>query len=146
MCIRDRTIALLCCLSVHTLAAENPYRGYSFDYWGEAQQNPNGYSTHNVIYDIDAGQSWEKPTDLFVDKQGNIYILDSGNNRVLIYDRDLRPIGEIAQLTSNGETDSLKEASGLFVDDTGMLYVADTGNKRVVAFDRNGVISQVRCV
>ena len=43
------TMALLCCLSVQTLAAENPYRGYSFDYWGEAQQNPNGYSTHRCV-------------------------------------------------------------------------------------------------
>lgn len=137
------TMALLCCLSVQTLAAENPYRGYSFDYWGEAQQNPNGYSTHTVIYDIDAGQSWNKPSDLFIDKKGNIYILDSGNNRVLIYDKDLCPTGEIAQLTSNGEPDSLKEASGLYVNDNGVLYVADTGNKRVVAFDKDGVISGV---
>lgn len=136
-------VSLLCCLSLPVLAGENPYEGYNFDYWGEAQENPNGYKVEQVFYDTELGQSWKSPSDMFIDKQGNIYILDSGNNQVLFYDQDIRPQGEITQLTLNGALDTLNGASGIFVDDQGMIFVADTGNKRVVAFDRTGAIQQV---
>lgn len=136
-------VSLLSCLLFSVSAEENPYNGYNFDYWGQAQQNPNGYKVERVTYDTELSQSWNAPADMFIDKKGDIYLLDSGNNRILLYDRDIRPQGEITQLMLNGTPDMLNGASGIFVDDDGMIFVADTGNKRVISLDRSGAIHRV---
>lgn len=91
------------------------------------------------------------PIDLAFDRWGNLYVADSGNNRLLRYDNpqlDNAADGVFGQLGSflteapnHGLGFFITDADGLF-GPTGMafdaadnLYVVDTNNQRVLRFD-----------
>lgn len=77
------------------------------------------------------------PRGMAVDKQGNVYIADSGNHRIVVTDADgvfLRVIGSPG--TGEGQ---LNEPWGVAVADNGDVYVADTWNYRIQVFSPEGV-------
>lgn len=86
------------------------------------------------------------PTGVALDASGRLYVADSGNNRVVVYDSPLtsqsaaRVFGQ-PNLTSNGansggvSASSLSQPYGVALDGAGRLYVVDTSNYRVLEFD-----------
>ena len=72
-------------------------------------------------------------TDLAVDnRNGDIYVVDSGNNRVQRFDRDGRFISEFGSAgRGNGQFD---RPYGIAIDKDGYIFIADTGNKRIQKF------------
>jgi len=68
------------------------------------------------------------PTGLAFDSAGNVYIADSGNNRV----RRVSPNGTITTVAGDGTTAVLAAPSSIAVSPTGVLFIADTDNHRVV--------------
>ena len=88
------------------------------------------------------------PLSVAVDHNGNLYVSDSGNSRVLEY---FAPVanhasasvvfGQLGSFTSNAENlngvsaDSLSGPQGLAVDSDNNLYVADSNN-RVLVYNR----------
>lgn len=69
------------------------------------------------------------PRDLTFDSMGNLYVLDSQNERVQVFSSEgifIRKFGSAG--TFPGGFDFPK---GLAVDDSGYVYIADTGNKRI---------------
>jgi DNA-binding beta-propeller fold protein YncE len=81
------------------------------------------------------------PRGMAVDQEGRVFITDTGNKRVVIFDRngvDLAAFG--GQVTGVGQFD---EPVGIEVDDTGRLFIADTWNKRVPDHDPDGRYPQL---
>jgi uncharacterized protein (TIGR03437 family) len=93
------------------------------------------------------------PVDVAVDSGGNIYVADSGNNRVLVFPSlvflpvaGAAPTSVVGQQTTSGTApnwntpDGLATAGGLYspvgiyIDRQDTLYVGDAGNNRVVQF------------
>jgi DNA-binding beta-propeller fold protein YncE len=71
-----------------------------------------------------------RPADVFVDQQGNIWVADSGNNRVQRFDKDGR---FVTSVTAGGASAlALREPWSLAVDADGYVYVADTWQHRIV--------------
>ena len=85
------------------------------------------------------------PRGVAVDKQGNIYVTDTGNRRVMEYDGNgtfIRQFGQgltpaLVSVPNNGPN-QLNEPIGVAVDAQGNVYVADTNNRRIVKFDKSG--------
>lgn len=68
----------------------------------------------------------QDPNGVAVDSAGNVYIADTGNNRI----RRVTPGGVISTV-AGGTTDQLNAPAGVAVDGAGTVYIADTGNNRV---------------
>ena len=88
------------------------------------------------------------PRGLAADQAGDIYISDTGNQRI----RELRTDGTITTVAGNGSagfsgdlgpatTAQINYPRGLAVDAAGNLYIADTANHRVRKFTVGGSIS-----
>ncbi len=101
-----------------------------------------------------------KPSGLALDSKGNLYFVDTMNNRVRKV--ELRPVYPTMTCynttTSNctpsglavgaistviGENAQLKSPLGLAIDAQDNIYVADTDNNRVLKFSNTGVMSVV---
>ncbi len=73
------------------------------------------------------------PRDLAFDQDGNLYVADTGNKRVLKYDAT----GQLVAVAGGfGQGPGLlNEPVGLAVGPDGAVYVADTWNRRIQVFD-----------
>jgi uncharacterized protein (TIGR03437 family) len=101
---------------------------------------------------VDTGGATPTSTSLFgpeglaVDSSGNLYVADSGNNRVLRYPQPLSQSGRItpdivlgqptftSSATGVVSASTLQSPSGLAIAPGGKLFVADSGNNRVLEF------------
>jgi sugar lactone lactonase YvrE len=90
------------------------------------------------------------PQNLAFDQAGNLYVSDSGNNRV----RKISPGGTITTFAGTGVAASgddgipainsaLDDPKGLAVDAAGNLYIADYDSGRLRRVDTNGIITTV---
>src|SRR5437870_9584387 len=82
------------------------------------------------------------PLGIAADASGNLYIADTGNNRI----RQVGADGTVATIAGNGTygfsgdgskaTDAeLAQPAGIFVQPDGTILIADTGNNRIRAID-----------
>ena len=83
------------------------------------------------------------PRGIAVNNQGEVFISDTGNKRIVYFDSDGVPLGQFGEGGLN--PGQLDEPVGLAFDTDGNLYVADTWNQRVQAFgrDASGVYAYV---
>lgn len=78
----------------------------------------------------------EKPYGIAVDDQGRVYVTDTGQAAVLVFDekeREVRILGE-------GGHVQLVTPIGIDVDKTGRVFVADAGLQQVVVFSPEGKV------
>ncbi|WP_248927537.1 YIP1 family protein [Paenibacillus hamazuiensis] len=75
----------------------------------------------------------KNPKDIFVDSKNEIYIADTGNNRIV----HMTEKGQLIRYITLPES-PLNKPEGIFVTKEGELFIADSGNKRVVKLDKNG--------
>jgi len=105
----------------------------------------------------------DSPSAIAVDKSGNVYVLDAGNNRILRFPKPFEdtnspkmPDAVIGQLDFKSKGVNINgtpsEASlflhstgsgtlpgALAFDGSGNLYVSDTGNNRVLRYDKSAL-------
>lgn len=77
---------------------------------------------------------FKDPQDLFIDKSDNLYIVDTGNSRIIRMNQELITTG----VFYGPEDQPFSAPEGIFVDEDGDMYVADTGNSRIVHMDAAG--------
>ena len=137
-------LALLMCFvllaGMTVSAAAAPYETYTYSIDGEVLTSPHAYTPVDSIdsYDMNLSTPLNAPKDIFVDEDGNgnIYIADTKNNRVLCFSPNWVLQYEVSTFVNeHGVQDSLKEPQGIFVFED-ILYVCDTLNARVVLFNK----------
>ena len=146
VCLFLALILVLTSTGMITFAAQ-PDR--TFTYENEDNKpvpSTNVYQVKVVIDESVMGTTRMKsPTDIFVDNNDNIYIIDAGNSRILILDKTYRCVKVLSEFNYKGEILTLAEgAQGLFYRESNKrLYIADTENNRILVSDLEGNVSAV---
>ncbi len=76
------------------------------------------------------------PTNVAVDSRGNLYVVDTGNFRVQVFNRKgdyLRSIGRLGDVPG-----SFARPKGIAVDSEGHVYVVDSAFQNIQIFDEKG--------
>ena len=110
--------------------------------------------TEKSGYSGDGGPAVEAqlggPTNVAVDRAGNLYIADSSNQRI----RRVDVPGTITNFAGNGRQGRSGDGGpavaarltwprGVALDSAGNLYIADTGNQRIRRVDTRGIIRTI---
>lgn len=133
------TVGITVVCSTLTAAAQTtaPYQNYVYSESGTAMEGPQAYLPETEIFgqNLPCG-AFSGATDLDTDKNGDLYILDAGNNRIVVLNKDLEYKKEISCIFKEGDTlNTLSNAQGIAVSDEN-VYVCDTDNSRVLGFDK----------
>ena len=100
---------------------------------------PRTYSPDSVVnYLGETAGQLNSPTDIFVDRNDIIYILDGGNKRVISMDKNF----ENVKVVDNFGSETLENPNGIYVYDNGDLLIADMGKEgedgKVLHTDKDG--------
>lgn len=138
-----RIIAMVVCLfiplsAVFTVSAASNFEEYNYSTDGKAVPAPKTYEPTAVYYgNEETDLQFSLPQDIATDSEGNLYLLDSGNDRLLIYDVDFQLKTIISSPQIEGESISLTGCSSVFVtQDT--IYISDKENGLIYEFGLDG--------
>ena len=68
-----------------------------------------------------------------VDEKGRLFVVDTGNKRVVVFDANGQPVGQFGGFGL--QLGGLDEPVGVAIDGQGRVFVADTWNRRVQVFE-----------
>ncbi|WP_158289314.1 YIP1 family protein [Paenibacillus flagellatus] len=115
--------------------ASLPYATYTADPTGRYVPTPHGYVPSRVIDGL------RQPEHLFMTADDQLYVADTGNDRIVHMDREGRIVKTVPRTDGGREpndNERLRRPEGVFVAEDGTLYVADTGGGRIAVFDASG--------
>ena len=107
-----------------------PYRTLTQDGRMNIIETQTSYIPIEIIDSIDE-QRMSNPSDIFLAHDGNLYIADTGNRRILITNRQGKLLGIVGE-------EVLQKPSGVFVTLNGEIYVADETAEKVYKFSSEG--------
>lgn len=129
-----------------------PYAPYEYNHYGESVSAPVGYVPDACLEGRDFGLEDDllTPQDMYYNGVDTLYLLDSGNSRILALDSQMKlkavysaftyidpSMPEIVQdVTFTG-------AKGLTVSKAGEFYIADTENQRVIIAGSDGKVRRM---
>ena len=112
------------------VSAETPYRTYTMDGWGRVLETQTAYLPNETI--IKFGEEFlNSPNDLFITDDGEIYVADTGNSRIIVGNE----AGELVKIIGEG---ILNTPRGVYVTEDKHVYVADSEGMAVYEFDEEG--------
>jgi DNA-binding beta-propeller fold protein YncE len=85
---------------------------------------------------FEARADLDQPSDVAVDRDGRIYVVDGVNSKIRIFDQAGQPLSSFGGPGAN--SGQLRYPLGIDLDDAGNIYVADSGNHRVQIFSPQG--------
>ena len=97
---------------------------------------PDLYKVVKEEYVFGEAGALKKPMDLFVDVNDNIYIADTGKNRIIKLNTDM----SLNNIYGDNLKLGLNKPEGIFVEKDGDIYIADTGNGKVIHITEEGMI------
>ena len=106
-------LGLLAGAALPCTAEEAAYTTYQYTYSGVAVACPHAYVPERYLSGEKLGVgALSDPQDMVADGDGNLYISDSGHDRVIVLDSALAPKAEIRGITENGEFSDKDGSSG----------------------------------
>ncbi len=75
------------------------------------------------------------PRAVVIDAQGNVFVTDTGNKRILKFSANGEPLAQYGGVGS--DPGQFLEQVGVAIDRSGNIFVADTWNQRIQKFDAN---------
>lgn len=114
---------------------------YRYDYFGNAIPSQYSYVAERDYNGLQLGVgAFNAPTDLFVAEDGKIYVVDAGNNRIVVLDSEFEVEQVMEKFLLDGQEVSVKGVTGIFVHSDGFIYLADKDGGRILVADQEGNI------
>ena len=135
---------LLALLAVLTLipsraSAEAAYPSYTYNGNGQPVPTAVPYEATIVLNTDSLGIGpLDGPTDLYVTDEGEIFVLDAGNDRVVVLRKDFQADRVIIPTDDEGEPLDFKSPSGISVCADGTILLCDRKGKAVYILDAEG--------
>ena len=133
-------LLLLVAMPVSASTSEVPYENYIYsEIDGSVVSCPQAYLPSVEIFSVDLGiENMNSPSDMDTDENGDLYILDTGNNRIVILNNDLSLKTTFSCITTSedGSQLPLNGAQGITVNGN-YVYICDTNNGRILVFEKN---------
>ncbi len=112
-----KTYGIVLCLAVTMFTgtdmkveAQSNFNSYTYDEWDGSVAAPASYQPVMAKNGLEIGAGhMNTPQDFFMDKDGRLYVADTGNNRILILDQDLELLDSMETVRMNGEEIPLRE-------------------------------------
>ncbi len=126
------------------VASAASYEGYVYDSYRISQPAPNGYLPERAV-DLTGldERGVHEVADFFVADNGEIFLLDTGNLRIVVLSKDFVLLRQFnGFLDANGDAVEFKSLSGIHVGDDGEMTVADTVAQAVYVGDRDGKLKR----
>ena len=109
--------------------ADSPYKTYTVDGYGSVIETQTAYLPYGTINKV-GDETLKAPTDFTILSDGTMYILDSGNKRVLVSDIEGNYYGSFGE-------GILVNPRGMYVTEDRICYVADRDAKMIWVFDES---------
>ena len=150
LCTFFSLVMIVSCLCI-TAGASSAYQTYTYDIKGKPLYSPDAYTAIKAVNSDDMGLELpiENPGDMITDDAGNVYIADTGNNRIVVLDQYYKFKFAITTFSNDqGVPDSLAAPQGVFVSEPNekygkLIWVCDTGSNRIVVFDEDGEFQRI---
>ncbi len=116
-----------------TVRADAPYKTYTVDGYDSVVATQTAYLPYTTITKI-GNESLSAPTDFTITDDGGFYILDSGNKRVVVSDKNY----DLVMTFGEG---ILQGPRGMYVTADRTCYVADRDAKTIWVFGPDGKLT-----
>lgn len=137
-------ISLLATVMAPAASAAAPYEAYTYNYYDDSVPLPAPFLPEQAVTGSTLGVGeFRQPNDIFVTEDGFIYILDSGNSRIIATDSNWNVLRVIDSFDNNGTEDKFGNPNGIFVSEKNEIYVADTDKRRVVVLTNEGELLKI---
>lgn len=124
-------LVLVSSIGSMTAYAETPYKTYTIDGYGYIQETQTAYLAYETITKF-GDEFLNGPSDMYVTDNGEIYVADTGNGRIVVGDINGTKIKTIGEGT-------LVTPKGVYVTEHNKhVYVADRDAEAVFEFDLEG--------
>lgn len=110
------------------------YQPYVYNYKGDPVPTPETFRGICTLSGKELGVgNFEDISDLVYDGEEHIYISDSGNDRIVVLNRQFDVVTVLENFQNNGTMDGFNNPMGICLQNE-KLYVADSGNGRILSF------------
>jgi tetratricopeptide (TPR) repeat protein len=114
------------------VSADTPYITLTEDGYGRLVETQTAYTPLLSIVKFD-DLDFANASDIKIDKEGLIYVSDTGNKRILVGTLE----GKLVKVIGEGVLEAPK---GIFITDEGIVYAADEKKEKVFAFSKDGIL------
>ena len=136
--------------TIPVAASDEPSDTYNYDDREDLTYTPSAYEPIKAIagnglkYNGVSIGNFVSPQDICYADDGNLYLADTGNNRIVVLNNDMTEVVNIIDgFDNNGVKDGFKSPYGVCISEKGQLYVADSQNHRIVVLEKDGTLVRI---
>ncbi len=128
---------MLCATLLTSVSATSAYSTYTYSADGYVLSSPDAYVPDTVVDSDYSLAEFKTISDIVTDKDGNVYIADSGKQCIYILDPYYHRTAVIDRFDNEqGVADKFLTPEGVFVTDK-YIYVCDSDNSRIIMFNKS---------
>lgn len=127
-----------------------PYTTYNYDYREDIVYTPAAYiplqlvAGNSFTFEGESIGNFLSPQDLCKSQDGDIYVADTGNNRIVVLDSEMKTVKKIITEFENQDVmDTFASPYGVAVSESNQLYIADSKNHRIVVLDEDDSLVKI---